>query len=90
MDDIFKTLSYNQMHGVESVLMNDENSSDEEMVEFIIEEYDLSKEQAEHAVSFRQLYRVNMFASGFSPIFGKEYCLKFDVKTRGYIKFDDF
>lgn len=86
MDDIFKTLSHDQMVNIEASLANDENSTDEELIEFFTDELGLTKEQAEHAVSFREQYFVNIFAEGQSPIFGEDNCFKFNPNTKDFEK----
>lgn len=90
MDDIFKTLSHDQMINIEISFSNDEYSTDEALIEFFTNDLGLTKEQAEHALSFRQLYLDHIFASGHSPIFGKDGCLKYEVQSGDFVKFDDF
>ena len=53
-----KTISW-----IKQTLANDENSSDEELLEFFIKEGDLSRAEAAQWVALRPEYRVNMFCT---------------------------
>ena len=54
-------LTYDDFHYINAVLMNDEYSSDEEMIDWFQKKLDISKELAERMVSFRVTARHDLF-----------------------------
>ena len=48
---------------IKSTLANDENSSDEELLEYFMEECGLSRDEAAQWVALRTEYRLNMFCT---------------------------
>jgi hypothetical protein len=69
MDSILESITLKQLRALEDVLTNDENSSDEELHRYFIDELDLTDIQATQALTYRSLYLLNMYLQGHGPIF---------------------
>ncbi|MEI2453077.1 hypothetical protein ABU614_06830 [Lysobacter firmicutimachus] len=54
---------------VEEILSNDESSSDAELAQYLTE-VGLSDTQARDALAYRDLYRLNLWVAGCTPIRG--------------------
>ncbi|MBF8791600.1 hypothetical protein IRZ70_02120 [Pseudomonas monteilii] len=68
MNAIFRNLSKQTLANIEDQLSNNEVSTDEELVDLFIEALDLTLEQAEAAISFRDRYRIEIFLEGHGPL----------------------
>lgn len=83
MDPILAALPPSLLAFVEEQLSNDEVSSDEEMLEYLIRN-DLTEEQARQALTYRDLYRNNIYLKGFTPICEGTEALRFNPNTRRF------
>lgn len=81
MDPILASLSASMLAYVEGQLSNDEVSSDEEIVEYFVEN-GLTEEQARQAVSYRDRYLCNIYETGFTPISNPGVALRFNPYKR--------
>lgn len=68
MNPVFANLSPQILSNIEDQLSNNEVSCNEEMVDFFIEELDLTLEQAESAVALRSQYLQQIFLAGQGPL----------------------
>lgn len=83
MNPIFKGVREACLYHVEYQLTNDDESTDEELVEYFIEEFDLTRGQAEAAVGLRTQYLSQLFQEGHGPLHRVD-PLGFDPATRTY------
>lgn len=82
MDEIFLTLSDEVLNWMDTILANDDVSSDEELVHCFIENGALTREQAQKALSYRDLYLVHIFHCEHTPLRkGREGCLRWNPHT---------
>ncbi len=73
MDSILEAITLKQLRALEEVLANDENSSDEELRRYFIDELGLTDAQAGQALTYRSLYLLNIYLQGHGPIYaGKD------------------
>ncbi|MCC8445505.1 hypothetical protein [Xanthomonas translucens] len=68
---------------VEEQLSNDEVSSNEEMLEYFINN-GLTEEQARQALTYRDQYLSNIYLDGFTPITASDEVLHFNPHTRQF------
>lgn len=68
---------------VEEQLSNDEVSSDEEMLEYFINN-GLTEEQARQALTYRHQYLNNIYLDGFTPITAPDEALHFNPHIRQF------
>ncbi|WP_408952074.1 hypothetical protein [Lysobacter sp. Hz 25] len=68
-DPILASLPNRILATVEDALSNDECSTDAEMARYLAD-IGLTDEQARHAVSYRDVYRLNMWIGRHTPIRG--------------------
>lgn len=68
MNAMFSNLSKQTLANIEDQLSNNEVSTDEELVDFFIEELDLTLDQAEAAIRLRNQYRIQIFLEGHGPL----------------------
>lgn len=68
MTSIFANLSQDTLASIEEQLSNNDVSSNEEMIDFFIEELELSSQQAEAAVELRSQYLQTIFLVGQGPL----------------------
>ena len=83
MDPILAALSPSLLALVEGSLSNDEVSSDEEMLEYFINN-GLTEEQARQALTYRDQYLNNIYLDGFTPITAADEALHFNPHTRQF------
>jgi len=69
MNPLFANLTPLILENIEDQLANNDTSSDEEMFDFLLEELDLTVEQAEAAIALRPQYMGRVFLSGNSPLY---------------------
>lgn len=67
MDPAFSVLSDSQLRMIEDVLSNDESSSDEELVEFFVEE-GIPMTPARQAIAYRGQYLTEIYQEWQTPI----------------------
>ncbi len=60
-------LTYDQVYFVEDILSNDENSTDDELVEYFIGN-GLTANQAEVVLNHRDDYLLNIYLTGHGPL----------------------
>jgi len=68
MNAIFSNLSKQTLANLEDQLSNNEVSTDEELVDLFIEEFELTLDQAEAAIRLRDQYRMQIFLEGHGPL----------------------
>ncbi|WP_309601078.1 hypothetical protein [Burkholderia multivorans] len=83
MDPILAVLPPSLVKLVEGSLSNDEVSSDEEMLEYFINN-GLTEEQARQALTYRSQYLNNIYLDGFTPITAADEVLRFNALTRQF------
>lgn len=83
MNAIFKNLSKQTLVNIEDQLSNNEVSTDEELVDLFIEELELTLDQAEAAIRFRDQYRIQIFLEGHGPLYQQD-SVAFDPVTRTF------
>lgn len=66
-DPVLASLPERTLVAVEDALSNDESSTDAEMAQYLLD-IGLTEEQARHAVSYRDVYRLNMWIGCYTPI----------------------
>ena len=66
-DEVLATLDDRILDAVECTLSNDEGSADAEMAQYLME-LGLSEAQAKRAISYWDLYRLNLWIDGCTPI----------------------
>ncbi|OLU25523.1 hypothetical protein BVH03_17905 [Pseudomonas sp. PA15(2017)] len=69
MNPLFKHLSADTLSALENQLTIIDDTSDEELFDFLLEELDLSAEQAEAAIALRPQYMGRLFLNGNSPLY---------------------
>lgn len=69
MHPIFRNLSVKILNHVEDHLANNQVSTDEELWDIFIEEFELKAEQADVAVALRAHYLIQTFPRGQGPLF---------------------
>ncbi|VXC23804.1 conserved hypothetical protein [Pseudomonas sp. 8Z] len=69
MNPLFTNLTPLTLENIEDQLANNDASSDEEMFDFLLEELDLTAEQAEAVIALRPQYIGRVFLSGNSPLY---------------------
>lgn len=83
MNPFFKGVPDDYLYFVEDSLTNDNESTDEELVEYFIGEFYLTSEQADAAVGLRSQYLSQRFQEGHGPLHRLD-PLPFDPTTRTY------
>ena len=83
MNAMFSHLSKQTLANIEDQLSNNEVSTDEELVDFFIEELDLTLDQAEAAIPLRDQYRIKIFLEGHGPLHQQD-SVAFDPLTRTF------
>ncbi|NWC83970.1 hypothetical protein HX798_27335 [Pseudomonas putida] len=83
MNAMFSHLSKQTLANIEDQLSNNEVSTDEELVDFFIEELDLTLDQAEAAIHLRGQYRIQIFLEGHGPLHQQD-SVAFDPLTRTF------
>ncbi|MEX0297238.1 hypothetical protein AAH995_28705 [Pseudomonas putida] len=83
MNAMFSHLSKQTLANIEDQLSNNEVSTDEELVDFFIEELDLTLDQAEAAIHLRDQYRIQIFLEGHGPLHQQD-SVAFDPLTRTF------
>ena len=83
MNAMFSNLSKQILANIEDQLSNNEVSTDEELVDFFIEELDLTLDQAEAAIRLRDQYRIQIFLEGHGPLHQQD-SVAFDPLTRTF------
>ena len=83
MNAMFSHLSKQTLANIEDQLSNNEVSTDEELVDFFIEELDLTLDQAEAAIRLRDQYRIQIFLEGHGPLHRHD-SVAFDPVTRTF------
>ncbi|MDF9434622.1 hypothetical protein R5R73_02040 [Salinicola sp. LHM] len=83
MNPVFSALTESQLRTVEDVLSNDETSTDEELLEFFIEE-GIPVTPARQAVSLRDDYLTRIFEEGYTPIRAGENARFYDPQSRQF------
>ena len=83
MNTIFNNLSKQTLTNIEDHLSNNEVSTDEELVDFFIEELELTLDQAEAAIRLRDKYRIQIFLKGHGPLHQQD-SVAFDPATKTF------
>lgn len=83
MNIIFSKLSKQTLANIEDHLSNNEVSTDEELVDFFIEELELTLDQAEAAIRLRDKYRIQIFLKGHGPLHQQD-SVAFDPATKTF------
>ncbi len=83
MDAILSSLSAEVLSLVEDQLANNDVSSDAELFEHFIQS-GLDDMQAQHALSYRELYLCNIYREGFTPIRKGAQARRFNPYTRQF------
>nr|WP_298411711.1 hypothetical protein [uncultured Halomonas sp.] len=84
MDPMFTALLASQLQTIEDVLSNDESSSDEELVEFFIEE-GIGVTPARQALAYRDRYLTTIYRQGQTPIRQGHDARRYDPEARRFI-----
>lgn len=83
MNPLFADLEPSTLESLEDQLSNNENASNEELIDFFIEELGITSEQAEAAVALRLQYLQHIFLSGTGPLHQAD-GLKFNPTTKHF------
>ena len=83
MNIIFSKLSKQTLANIEDHLSNNEVSTDEELVDFFIEELELTLDQAEAAIRLRDKYRIQIFLKDHGPLHQQD-SVAFDPATKTF------
>ncbi|WP_353980915.1 hypothetical protein [Salinicola endophyticus] len=81
---VFADLSEQQLFNIEDVLSNDEVSSDEELVDYFIEE-GIPADAAKEAVAYRDRYLLNIYKAGHGPIREDRETLRYDPYQGAFV-----
>jgi hypothetical protein len=68
MDAILSSITLEQLRIIEDQLANNENAEDSELLDHLVKEVRLTEEQARQALTYRSLYRLNMYLQFHGPI----------------------
>jgi len=68
MDTILSSITLKQLSVIEDQLANNEDAEDSELLDYFVKEIGLSEEQARQALTYRGLYRLNMYLQFHGPI----------------------
>lgn len=69
MNPLLSTLATNTLYAIEDQLAKNHDFSDEELFDFLLEELDLSAEQADAVIALRPQYLGRVFLNGNSPLY---------------------
>lgn len=83
MDPILASLSRSLLAYVEGQLSNDEDSSNEDMLDYFVNN-GLTVAQAHQALTYRDRYQSNIYRTGFTPICNFGVVLRYNPHKRDF------
>ncbi|MAM55741.1 MAG: hypothetical protein CMN25_00175 [Salinicola sp.] len=84
MEPAFLALTETQLHTIEDLLSNDENSSDEELVTFFISE-GIPEGSARQALTYRDRYLTTIYLNGHAPIRFERDARHYEPRLRRFV-----